>query len=228
MAFIAPEIIKGEDFDSRADVYSLGKIMEFIGERNISKQFGSVATHCTQFSKEQRYDNISDVRSAISKGHNFVKIIILAVVAAILAVLAFIYVPKIKANVEKERAQRLALEFSRQVEQIQGELPQLCEKYALRSLSEPIAVDWSEDSLRYVGNLVQYLAMDDYKAKAMQAIEGQRVGIEKHRQADFDQLLLNEFKNSTDSIAVVMRSALEEPTDAQLLEEARKWYGQRE
>ena len=228
MAFIAPEIIKGEDFDSRADVYSLGKIMEFIGERNISKQFGSVATHCTQFSKEQRYDNISDVRSAISKGHNFVKIIILAVVAAILAVLAFIYVPKIKANVEKERAQRLALEFSRQVEQIQGELPQLCEKYALRSLSEPIAVDWSEDSLRYVGNLVQYLAMDDYKAKAMQAIEGQRVGIEKHRQADFDQLLLNEFKNSTDSIAVVMRSALEDPTDAQLLEEARKWYGQRE
>ena len=228
MAFIAPEIIKGEDFDSRADVYSLGKIMEFIGERNISKQFGSVATHCTQFSKEQRYDSISDVRSAISIGHNFVKIIILAVVAAILAVLAFIYVPKIKANVEKERAQRLALEFSRQVEQIQGELPQLCEKYALKSLSEPIAVDWSEDSLRYVGNLVQYLAMDDYKAKAMQAIEGQRVGIEKQRQADFDQLLLNEFKNSNDSIAVVMRSALEEPTDAQLLEEARKWYGQRE
>jgi hypothetical protein len=141
--------------------------------------------------------------------------------------LAFIYVPKIKANVEKERAQRLAVEFSRQVEQIQAELPQLCEKYALKSLSEPIAVDWSEDSLRYVGSLVQYLVMDDYKAKAMQAIEGQRVGIEKHRQADFDQLLLNEFKNTNDSIAVVMRSALEEPTDDQLMEEARKWYGQR-
>ncbi len=228
MEFIAPEIIKGEDIDSRADVYSLGKIMEFIGERNISKQFGPVATHCTQFSKEQRYDTISDVRSAISKGHNFVKIIVMVVAAAILAALAFIYVPKIKANVEKERAQRLALEFSRQVEQIQNELPQLCEKYALKSLSEPIAVNWKEDSLRYVESLVQYLAMDDYKAKAMQAIEGQRVGIEKQRQADFDQLLLNEFKNSTDSIAEQMRMALEEPTDAQLLEEARKWYGQRE
>ena len=52
MEFIAPEIIKDEDYDSRADVYSIGKIMEFIGERNISRQFGSVATHCTQFSKE--------------------------------------------------------------------------------------------------------------------------------------------------------------------------------
>ena len=228
MEFVAPEIIKGEEIDSRSDIYSLGKIMEFIGERNISKQFGAIATHCTQFSREQRYDNISDVRSAISKGHNFVKLIVFLVLAAILAVLAVIYVPKIKANVEKERAERLALEFSRQVEQIQNELPQLCEKYALKSLSEPIAVNWKEDSLRYVESLVQYLAMDDYKAKAMQAIEGQRVGIEKQRQADFDQLLLNEFKNSTDSIAEQMRMALEEPTDAQLLEEARKWYGQRE
>ena len=228
MEFIAPEIIKGEDYDARADVYSIGKIMEFIGERNISKQFSAVATHCTQFSREQRFDSISDVRSAISKGHSLVKIIILAVVAIIVAALAFIYVPKIKANVEKERAQRLALEFSRQVEQIQGELPQLCEKYALKSLSEPIAVDWTEDSLKLVESLMQYLAMDDYKAKAMQTIENQRVGIERRRQADFDQLLLDEFKNSTDSIAMEMRTALEEPTEARLLEEAKKWYGQRE
>lgn len=228
MEFVAPEIIKGEDIDARADVYSLGKIMEFIGERNISKQFGAVATHCTQFSKEQRFDSISEVRSAISKGHSFVKIIILVVVAAVVATLAFIYVPKIKANVEKERAQRLAVEFSRQVDQMQGELPQLCEKYALKSLSEPIAVDWTEDSLRLMESLAQYLAMDDYKAKALKAIESQREGVEQRRQADFDRLLLKEFRNSTDSIAIQMRAALEEPTEARLLEEARKWYGYRE
>ena len=147
MEFIAPEIIKGEDYDARADVYSIGKIMEFIGERNISKQFGNVATHCTQFSREQRFDSISDVRSAISKGHNFVKLIILAVVALVVIILAFVYVPKIKANVEKERAQRLSVEFNRQVETMQGQLPELCKKYELKSLDEPIAVDWSEDSL---------------------------------------------------------------------------------
>lgn len=228
MEFIAPEIIKGEDYDARADVYSIGKIMEFMGERNISKQFGNVATHCTQFSREQRFDSISDVRSAISKGHNFVKLIILAVVAIIVIILAFVYVPKIKANVEKERAQRLSVEFNRQVETMQGQLPELCKKYELKSLDEPIAVDWSEDSLKLVEGLVQYLAMDEYKAKAMQAIESQREGIESYRQSNFDRLLLDEFQTTTDSVAVVMRSALQEPTEARLLEEAKKWYGQGE
>jgi serine/threonine-protein kinase len=228
MEFIAPEIIKGEDYDARADVYSIGKIMEFMGERNISKQFGNVATHCTQFSREQRFDSISDVRSAISKGHNFVKLIILAVVALVVIILAFVYVPKIKANVEKERAQRLSVEFNRQVETMQGQLPELCKKYELKSLDEPIEVDWSEDSLKLVEGLVQYLAMDEYKAKAMQAIESQREGIESYRQSNFDRLLLDEFQTTTDSVAVVMRSALQEPTEARLLEEAKKWYGQGE
>ena len=228
MEFVAPEIIKGEDFDSRADIYSLGKIMEFIGERNISKQFHAAATHCTQFSKEQRFENISDVRSAITKGHSFVKVIVLVVVAAVLAGLAFIYVPKIKASVEKERAERLAVDFGREVEKIQGQLPELCKKYELKSLSEPIAVDWSEDSLKLVEELMHYLVLDNYKGKAMQTLDQQRVGIEKSRQADFDKLLLNEFKNTNDSVAVVMRSALVEPTDDMLLDEARKWLGQRQ
>ena len=228
MEFVAPEIIKGEDIDSRADIYSLGKIMEFIGERNISKQFHAAATHCTHFSKEQRFETIGDVRSAITKGHSFVKVIILVVVAAILAGLAFIYVPKIKASVEKERAERLAVDFGREVEKIQGQLPELCKKYELKSISETIAFDWSEDSLKLVEDLMQYLAMDNYKGKALQLLGQQRDGIERSRQADFDKLLLDEFKNTNDSIAVVMRSALVEPTDDMLLDEAKKWYGQRQ
>ena len=228
MEFIAPEIIKGEDYDARADVYSIGKIMEFMGERNISKQFGNVATHCTQFSREQRFDSISDVRSAISKGHNFVKLIILAAVALVVIILALVYVPKINANVEKEREQRLSVEFDRQMETMQGQLPELCKKYELKSLDEPIEVDWSEDSLKLVEELRQYLAMDDYKGKAMQAIESQRLGIESYRQSNFDRLLLDEFQTTTDSVAVVMRSALQEPTEARLLEEAKKWYRQGE
>jgi serine/threonine protein kinase len=228
MEFVAPEIIKGEDFDSRADIYSLGKIMEFIGERNISKQFGAVATHCTQFSREQRFDSISDVRSAITKGHSFIKLIIAAVVLAILAGLAVIYVPKIKANVEKERTERLAVDFGREVEKIQGQLPELCKKYELKSLSEGLNFDWSEDSLKMVEGLIQYLALDEYKNKALQTLEQERQGIAKSRQADFDRLLLDEFKTTTDSIANKMRSALVEPTDEMLLDEAKKWYGQRQ
>ncbi len=228
MEFVAPEIIKGEDFDSRADIYSLGKIMEFIGERNISKQFSAVATHCTQFSREQRFDNISDVRSAITKGHSFVKLIIVAVVLAILAGLAVIYVPKIKANVEKERAERLSVDFGREVEKIQGQLPELCEKYEMKSLGEGFNFDWSEDSLKMVEGLIQYLALDEYKDRALQTLQQEREGIAKSRQADFDRLLLDEFKTTTDSIATKMRSALVEPTDEMLLYEAKKWYGQRQ
>ena len=228
MEFVAPEIIKGEDVDSRADIYSIGKIMEFIGERNISKQFTAVATHCTQFSREQRFDNISDVRSAITKGHSFVKLIIVAVVLAILAGLAVIYVPKIKANVEKERAERLAVDFGREVEKIQGQLPELCEKYEMKSLGEGLKFDWSEDSLKMVEGLIQYLALDEYKDRALQTLQQEREGIARSRQADFDRLLLEEFKTTTDSIATKMRSALVEPTDEMLLDEAKKWYGQRQ
>ena len=228
MEFVAPEIIKGEDIDSRADIYSIGKIMEFIGERNISKQFGAIATHCTQFSREQRFDSISDVRSAITKGHSFVKLIIAAVVLLILAGLAIIYIPKIKANVEKERTERLAVDFDREVEKMQSQLPELCQKYELKSLSEDLKFNWSADSLKMVENLIQYLALDEYKDKAMQAIQQQRDGIAKSRQADFDRLLLDEFKTTNDSIATKMRSALNEPTDEMLLDEAKKWYGQRQ
>ena len=228
MEFVAPEIIKGEDVDSRADIYSIGKIMEFIGERNISKQFSAVATHCTQFSREQRFDNISDVRSAITKGHSFVKLIIVAVVLAILAGLAVIYVPKIKANVEKERAERLSVDFGREVEKIQGQLPELCEKYEMKSLGEGLKFDWSEDSLKMVEGLIQYLALDEYKDRALQTLQQEREGIVRSRQADFDRLLLDEFKTTTDSIATKMRSALVEPTDEMLLDEAKKWYGQRQ
>ena len=228
MEFVAPEIIKGEDVDSRADIYSIGKIMEFIGERNISKQFSAVATHCTQFSREQRFDNISDVRSAITKGHSFVKLIIVAVVLAILAGLAVIYVPKIKANVEKERAERLSVDFGREVEKIQGQLPELCEKYEMKSLGEDLKFDWSEDSLKMVEGLIQYLALDEYKDRALQTLQQEREGIARSRQADFDRLLLDEFKTTTDSIATKMRSALVEPTDEMLLDEAKKWYGQRQ
>ena len=234
MEFVAPEIIKGEDVDTRADIYSLGKIMEFIGERNISKQFHSAATHCTQFSKEQRFDTIGDVRSAISSRHSLVKVIVLVVVAAIVAGLALVYVPKIKANVEKERAERRVVEFNREMEKMQAELPELCKKYELKSLSDPFDLDWSEDSARYMQTLAHYIGHDeqfygfeDISAKAIHFFETQRAGIEASREADFEQLLLNEFKSTNDSLAVVMRSALVSPTEDELLIQARKWFGQR-
>ncbi|MCR5037958.1 MAG: serine/threonine protein kinase [Bacteroidales bacterium] len=226
MAFVAPEIIKGEDYDSRADIYSLGKIMEFFNERNISKQFNAVATHCTQFSKEQRYDSISEVRSAIAKGHPIVKIIIAVAAVVLIALLAAIYIPKIKTNMEKERAERMAKDFEREVSNMQNELPSLCEKYQLKSLNEPINFSWADDSLRYVSSLTPYFSSDEYKSQAMKALESQREAIEESRRADFDKLLVSEFKQATDSVALQLKTALPDPTEDQLLIMAGKWYNQ--
>jgi len=130
--------------------------------------------------------------------------------------------------VEKERAERLAVDFDREVERLQGELPELCKKYELKSLNENLSFNWKDDSLEVVEALVPYLALDEYKDKAMQALQQQREGIAKSRQADYDRLLLDEFKTTTDSIAIKMRSALTDPTEEMLLNEARKWYGQRQ
>ncbi len=226
MAFVAPEIIKGEDYDSRADIYSLGKIMEFFNERNISKQFNAVATHCTQFSKEQRYDSISEVRSAITKGHPIVKIVIAAAAVAVLVLLAAIYIPKIKTNMEKERAERMAKDFAREVGNMQNELPTLREKYQLKSLTEPINFNWTDDSIRYMSSFMPYFGSDEFKSQAMKAMESQRAAIEESRRADYDKLLVSEFKQATDSVAMQLKTTLPDPTEDQLLIVAGKWYNQ--
>lgn len=233
MAFVAPEIIKGEDYDARADVFSLGKIMEFFNERNITKQFNTIATHCTQFSKEQRYDSISEVRSAITKGHPVVKIVAAAVFVAILMVVAALYVPKIKANMQKERAERRVVECNRELDKLAGELPDLCKKYELKSLDEPIAVDWSEDSIRFMQRLSQYIGHDDaslgyenISAKTLRFFEQERAAIEKSRQDDYDHLLVNEFKQANDSVAMKFKNTIPDPTFDQLLIVANKWYNQ--
>ena len=226
MAFVAPEIIKGDDYDSRADIYSLGKLMEFFNERNISRQFNTVATHCTQFSKEQRYDSILEVRSAITKGHPVAKIIIAIAAVAVLALLTAIYIPKIKANMEKERAERMAKDFEREVSNMVNELPTLCEKYKLKSLNEPINFNWADDSLRFVSNLVPYFSSDEYRSQALKALERQRLAIEENRRANFDELLVSEFKQATDSVAMQLKATLPDPTQDQLLIMAGKWYNQ--
>lgn len=226
MAFVAPEIIKGEDYDSRADVFSLGKIMEFMGERNISKQFNAVATHCTQFSKEQRYDAVSEVRTAITKGHPAVKIIAVAAGVLLVALLAILYIPKIKSNIDKERSERMAKDFSHEVAFIKNEAPDLCEKYRLKSLDEQMSFDWTEDSMRYIQRLIPYFGSQDYKTQALNVLAEQRKSIEESRRKDFDHLLVNEFKQATDSVAMQMKAKLPNPTDDQLLIIADKWYNQ--
>lgn len=224
--FIAPELIKGEEADQRSDVYSMGKIIEFIIERNMLNQFSSVATHCTQFSREQRFDSITDVRSVITKGFSVFKIILCLLILAILGVVAYIYVPKIIEKTKTEKKERLAVDFQHEMDQINAETATLCEKYKLVSLEEAVAVPnaWKEDSLRYRQQLARFLEIDSLNQKVLTAFENQKQAITDSRQHDYDALLLTEFRQTTDSIAIKMRASVTSPTDSTLLVMARQWY----
>ena len=226
--FIAPELIKGEEGDQRSDVYSLGKIIEFIVERNMLSQFSSVATHCTQFSREQRFNNILDVKSVITKGFSVFKIVLLLLVLIGLGVAAYIYVPKIIERNKAEKAERLAVDFNYQMDKMKAETNTLCEKYKLSSLNEPIALPeaWKEDSVRISQQLTPFMEHDELKPQALLALQNQREAIAQSRQHDFDALLMTEFRQATDSIAATLKAGTVNPTDSLMLVLANKWFQQ--
>lgn len=224
--FIAPELIKGEEGDPRSDVYSLGKIIEFISERNLLSQFKSVATHCTQFSREQRFDNIMEVRSLLTKGISAIKIILLILILGALAVAAYLYIPKIIEKNRAEKAERLAVDFAHEMDKIDAETAQLCERYRLRSLDEPVAVPeaWKDDSLRYCQQLTPFFGMDSLYQKSIAAFAQQKQAIAESRQHDFDALLMTEFRQATDSVALSLKANLVEPSDSLMFVLANRWF----
>lgn len=199
--FIAPELFKGEEADPRSDVYSLGKIVEFIIERNMLDQFSSVATHCTQFSREQRFDNILAVKSEITKSHSYMKLILLAIALVIIGLAAYMYVPKIIEKSKAEKAARLAVDFNHEIEKIKAETTTLCEKYKLVSTEESVAVPaaWKEDSLRYRQQLDRFWAVDSLNRAAAIVIGNQKQAIAKRRQQDYDALMVKDTLNEIQS-----------------------------
>ena len=223
--FIAPEIIKGEEPDQRSDVYSVGKIIEFIIERDMMRQYSSVATHCTQFSREQRFDNVSEVRSVITKGFSAIKIILLLLALAAIGCAAYVYVPKIIEQSKAEKAQRLAVDFRHEMEKMPGETSALCEKYKLISLDEPVAVPaaWREDSLRFCQQMTPFFAMDSLRNQALAALQTQKQAITQSRQLDFDALLMTEFRQATDTLAVRLKAEAENPSDSLMSALAHQW-----
>ena len=224
--FIAPELFKGEEADPRSDVYSVGKVIEFIIERNMLSQFKHVATHCTQFSREQRFESILDVKSEITKGHSFLRVLLIVLLLAAIGVAAYLYVPKFVEKSRTEKAARLAQDFKHEMEKINAETKTLCEKYKLDSIDEPVAVPaaWREDSLRYCQQLARFLTVDSLNRVAMKDLENQKQAIFISRQHDFDALLMKEFRQATDSVAVLLKTDAVSPNDSEMMELARQWF----
>ena len=208
--FIAPELIKGEESDVRSDVYSLGKIIEFILERNMLSQYRSVATHCTQFSREQRFDSISEVRSLITKGYSVVKLILILLALAAIGFAAYVYVPKIieKSRIEKE--ERLAVDFDHEVQKIDAQTAALCENYKIKSLDEipDMQEAWKADSVRLSQQLAPFIDVESLRSQAFLVIENQKQAILNSRQRDLDSLLLLKSQEVTDSLVAPVNETL--------------------
>lgn len=224
--FIAPELFKGEEVDPRSDVYSLGKIIEFIIERNMLDQFSGVATHCIQFSREQRFDTVMEVKSEITKGYSYLKIVLLVLALVLLGAAAYLYIPKFIEKSRAEKATRLAVDFSHEMEKINGETASLCEKYKLGSMDEAVDVPaaWKEDSLRFRQQLARFWSVDSLNQAAVMALEQQKQAIVTSRQHDLDALLVTGFRQATDSVAVTLKANAVSTDDAETLNLARQWY----
>ena len=202
--FIAPELFKGEEADPRSDVYSVGKIIEFIIARHMLDQFSNVATQCIQFSREQRFDNILAVRSEITKSHSYMKLVLVLIALVILGVAAYVYIPKVVEKTRAEKVARLVVDFRHELEKINSETGTLCEKYKLTSLDEPIAVPvaWKEDSLRFRQQLERFWSVDSLSRAAQEALQNQKQAIAASRQREYDALKQAQILQAADSLAI--------------------------
>ncbi len=145
-------------------------------------------------------------RAAINDGGNnggntkspqksrFLKIILPVLAALVLGVLAYLVVLRFVENDKADASEQLSLEFSQEIEKIINETPILCEKYRLGSLEESVDVPlaWKEDSLRYRLQLDRFWADDELGPKAAMVIENQKQAIQKSRQQDYNNLLIND------------------------------------
>jgi len=127
------------------------------------------------------------------KKHRFLKIFLPILGVIILGVLAYLFLPGLLKNSESETTD-VAAEFNQVLAQINKETPSLCEKYRLVSLEEPVDVPvaWTADSLRYRQQLDRFWSNDNYRQQAAMVIANQKQAIQKSRQQDYNNLLMNE------------------------------------
>lgn len=64
-AFIAPEQLAGEVLDGRADIYSIGKVMQLL----LPYHYGFIVRKCTAVNREKRYSNCSRLTSAVHRSN---------------------------------------------------------------------------------------------------------------------------------------------------------------
>lgn len=224
LEFIAPELIKGEDGDARSDIYSVGKIMEFMYSRNMMKQFIEAATPCTQYSKEQRYESVSELKSAMSASTSSSKVVVIVIVVLLLAAIVFGISKIVGSRMEKESHEREEAMFASALTEMKNNTSSLCEKYAIKDMTEPLRPDWTEDSLRFAQKLNALELTPEMKEKEIEALKSVGDAIYQSRKNNFERILVAEYEKAQDSVALKLKNSLPNPTAEQTSQNAAVWF----
>lgn len=91
--YISPEQMAGDSVDCRADIYSLGKIMQRMGV------YSRIAAVCAAEDRDKRYGSVAEVRSVILEKGKRRHWIAFAAIASVLAIVLSLslMLPDIKA-----------------------------------------------------------------------------------------------------------------------------------
>lgn len=88
--YVAPEVLAGQPSDQRSDVYSLGRLIEYLySQGSMPFEYRQVVKKATAAEPDKRYKTIADMRSALAQKRSFRRSIIMMVSAVVISMLAF-------------------------------------------------------------------------------------------------------------------------------------------
>lgn len=116
-AFIAPEQLAGKVLDGRADIYSIGKVMQLI----FLHQYRWIAKKCTATNREKRYNTCSQLKRALDRSNRCRRWIPLLLLICLLIGVAFGWGRQLNQRQQKQNIEAITTIHNLQHQQKQQE-----------------------------------------------------------------------------------------------------------
>jgi len=99
--YVAPEVLNGEEYDERCDVYSIGKFIEYLFTvTDMPLEYKKVVKKATQESPDDRYETVDKMIDALKNKHKMfqsIKKFVIALVLALIVVGAYFeFMPQVE------------------------------------------------------------------------------------------------------------------------------------